>query len=174
MGEEEEGDFRYNSDGASVGEIYQNWAHNKPNNGGDKENEHFAVMGTNGKWDDWRGGQKTGETLCLKPYEEPETDPEPKNMFEDAVWAWSSVTQSQSVLSSNENLLIQMASSGYYHCKEETDCELAMNKEGRLLQSQLDNAPAEFRTLQCRVNLFIFATVILYIPLYCAKFSLNK
>jgi len=142
--EEEEGDFRYNSDGASVGGIYENWAYGKPNNGGDKANEHYAVMYTNGKWDDWRAGQKTGETLCLKPYEEPETEPEPKNMFEDAVWAWSSVTQSQSVLNSTENLLIQMASSGYYHCKEETDCELAMNKEGRLLQSQLDNAPASF------------------------------
>ena len=31
-----------------------------------------------------------------------------------------------------------------FSCKEETDCELAMNKEGLLLQSQLDNAPASF------------------------------
>ena len=44
-------------------------------------------------------------------------------------------------METNENLIIQMASSGYYGCKN--GCERAIDTV-TILQSQLDNAPASF------------------------------
>ena len=63
------------------------------------------------------------------------------SMFQNVDWVWSSVND-DSVKSSNENLLVQMASSGYYSCKN--GCRRSSDNMGGL-QNQLNNAPASFK-----------------------------
>ena len=58
-------------------------------------------------------------------------------MFKNVDWVWSSTN----VTSENSNLELQMASSGYYHCK--TGCEKSMENLPEM-QNQLNNAPASF------------------------------
>ena len=67
-------------------------------------------------------------------------------MFEEATWVWSALENSegQDFKNASENLVVQMASSGYYSCLREADCNRAVESEDLLLQSQLDNAPASF------------------------------
>ena len=58
-------------------------------------------------------------------------------MFKNVDWVWSSTN----FTSENSNLELQMASSGYYHCK--TGCEKSMDNLPEM-QNQLNNAPASF------------------------------
>ena len=58
-------------------------------------------------------------------------------MFKNVDWVWSSTN----FTTDNSNLELQMASSGYYHCK--TGCEKSMDNLPEM-QNQLNNAPASF------------------------------
>ena len=135
-----EGEWRYTSNNRLID--YTNWSFNNPNNGGNKANQHYGVMYSNGKWDDIRSDQKTGAQICIKPYV-PVTPVESVSMFQSAEWVWSSMNSaSNSVLESNENLIIQMASSGFYGCK--TGCNNPVENANDVLNTQLNNAPASF------------------------------
>ena len=61
-------------------------------------------------------------------------------MFENVEWIWSSIGH-DSVRQSNDNLAVQMASSGYYACT--TGCEESIDSKDQL-QNELNNAPASF------------------------------
>merc|ERR1712150_213040 len=56
------------------------------------------------------------------------------SMFDNVEWVWSSVGDAE-VRESNDNLAVQMASSGYYISVGDVDGEL---------DNQLNNAPASF------------------------------
>ena len=58
-------------------------------------------------------------------------------MFKNVDWVWSSTN----FTNENSNLELQMASSGYYHCK--TGCTKSMDNLPEM-QNQLNNAPASF------------------------------
>ncbi|CBY24395.1 unnamed protein product [Oikopleura dioica] len=73
---------------------------------------------------------------------------EPK-LFAD--WIWSSV-QSMKKLNNTEELELQLASSGFYECFEEGDCDYSLNGNKDKLQDQLNNAPAYFAGNIVRMN----------------------
>jgi hypothetical protein len=105
-------------------------------------NEHFAMMFAVGKWNDVRSSQRAGATMCLKPHV-PKDPVESVSMFQNVDWIWSSMdSPTNNVMTSNENLIIQMASSGFYGCKN--GCSHPMESPDILLQNQLNNAPASF------------------------------
>ena len=138
--EEVEGDFRYSSTGQSI--EYTNWFNGKPDNGRRKQNEHFTMMFAVGRWNDVRASIRTRATICLKPHL-PAPTVEPVSMFQNAEWVWSSMNStSNSVMESNENLIIQMASSGFYGCK--SGCNNPVENATDVLNKKLNNAPASF------------------------------
>lgn len=108
--EKNEGNFKYSSNRRNI--EYENWFRRRPNNG--NNNEHYAAMFSSGKWDDVNVDQRTANTICIKRH----IDHKPIqsiNMFQNAEWIWSAVTKTKTkLMNSNENLIIQMASSGYY------------------------------------------------------------
>jgi hypothetical protein len=134
--EKMEGIFRYDTNGGII--EWENWKVNEPNDF--RGAEDFTGLLDNGQWNDHHElGRMTA--VCMKPYEY-EAPREEISMFQNVEWIWSSLDENN-LRNSNENLLIQMASSGYYSCKN--GCTRSFeNEEIEVLQNQLDNAPASF------------------------------
>ena len=65
-------------------------------------------------------------------------------MFSEADWIWSSLTNDPNILSDNSNLLLQMASSGYFTCETDDDCGEESIETKTSLNETLDEAPASF------------------------------
>jgi len=111
--EDQEGEFRYFSNREEI--EYNNFPRRGPNNGGNKGDEHFVVMLKNGMWNDVNKNVRLPSTLCIKPHVPNEnTVVESVSMFQNAEWIWSSLNTNNNAMRSNEDLFIQMASSGYY------------------------------------------------------------
>ena len=62
--------------------------------------------------------QRLANVLCLREKPEnstfPYNDQSESNMFSEAEWIWSSLTDDQNILANNTNLFLQMASSGEF------------------------------------------------------------
>merc|ERR1711935_625932 len=104
-----------------------------------KNGEDFVVMLTEDReWDDAPNdfnNRRSGsvQTVCVKRTSE-FSNADYVSMFDNVEWVWSSVGDAE-VRKSNDNLAVQMASSGYYASVGDIDDEL---------DSQLNNAPASF------------------------------
>jgi len=61
-------------------------------------------------------------------------------LFQDAEWVWSS-HEMGNVTNKGFNLALSMATSGYYHCETEDECEKHFDNS---LNDQLNNAPASY------------------------------
>ena len=114
-----------------------------------KNGEDFVVMITEKReWNDAPpsgvGGHHFGphQTVCVKYLGQDSFIEEVnyKDMFDNVEWVWSSIGD-DSIRASNDNLAIQMASSGYYACK--TGCNESIDTKDQL-QNELNNAPASF------------------------------
>ena len=116
----------------------ENWKANEPNDYGSAED--FTALLSKSQWNDHRDTIRM-TAICIKPYEYEAARVE-ISMFENVEWIWSSLNEND-LINSNGNLLIQMASFGYYSC--ENGCTRSSENENiGVLQNQLDNAPASF------------------------------
>ncbi|CBY16122.1 unnamed protein product, partial [Oikopleura dioica] len=124
----------------STGEVagFHQFRHQRPPIG---QIDHYALLRQNGEWyDDMNEKRVNSRALCLAEITGDEIVEEPK-LFAD--WIWSSV-QSMKKLNNTEELELQLASSGFYECFEEGDCDYSLNGNKDKLQDQLNNAPAYF------------------------------
>ena len=105
-----------------------------------KNGEDFVVMLTEDReWNDAPNdfnNRRSGsvQTVCVKKTSE-FVNTEYLSMFDNVEWVWSSLSSDAGIRESNDNLAIQMASSGYYTSVNDIDGEL---------DAQLNNAPASF------------------------------
>jgi len=137
-----EGEFR---DSAGNLVNFTNWNPGQPDDF--RGAEDYVGMWPHGTWNDFSAESRTRETFCIRPFRESPPQVAPKSMFEEATWVWSALENDEETNLKNvsENLVVQMASSGYYSCLRETDCNRAVESDQvETLQSQLDNAPASF------------------------------
>ena len=111
--------------------------------------DHFVLMVGSGEWEDFNDKRRTNTALCVRPHEAQLARAQPLDLFLNADWLWSSMGNT----TTNEDLMVQMASSGYFQCALAGDCDLAADRpigdedetDSRAqLQKQLDNAPASF------------------------------
>ena len=106
----------------------------------------------NGQWNDVPGYWPHGnaQTVCVEQIKEEELDQVQTydDMFDQVEWVWSSLDDGD-IRQSNDNLAVQMASSGYYSCA--TGCDRSVDVMGEL-QNQLNNAPASFHGNVIRFN----------------------
>ena len=155
--EETEGQFInvYNNDNIT----YTNWDIREPNNHKTDRNpmfangENFVVFKTRGrsrgKWNDCPPDMRNPnhgsmQTVCIGLYEDVKTEEPMSSMFTNVTWIWSASKDADLDLTNNENLEIQMATSGYYDCVD--DCvNSPYNEEIEVLSNKLNNAPASFR-----------------------------
>ena len=111
--------------------------------------DHYALLRENGRWyDDMNENRVNSRALCLAEISEEELAEEPE-MF--AEWIWSAVPSIKK-LNNTEELELQLASSGFYECFDEDDCEFSLNENKNQLQDQLNNAPAYFAGNIVRMN----------------------
>ena len=107
-----------------------------------KNGEDFVVMLTDDReWNDAPNdfnsrGYGSVQTVCVKRTDEFFPVKGQLDMFENVEWIWSSLDDDK-VRESNENLAVQMASSGYYSSKDQIG-------DIDELDNELDNAPASF------------------------------
>merc|ERR1712226_1420907 len=86
--------------------------------------EDYVGMWPHGTWNDFSAESRTRETFCIRPFRESTPQVAPKSMFEEATWIWSALENAEeaNLKNATENLVVQMASSGYYSCLREADC----------------------------------------------------
>jgi len=138
-----EGEFRYYSDDAKLEEDdFQNW---RRNNFVSKPEKDYVGLIHTGKWQDYAAKDRSPKSLCLKVYEEKD-EKSYTGIFESAEWKWSSLNtdSTNGMLDDNQNLLVQMASSGYFHCTKTSTCERSLEHDHLELDGTLDIAPASF------------------------------
>ena len=112
--------------------------------------DHYALLRQNGEWyDDMNENRVNSRALCLAEIDSEEEQAEEPKLFAD--WIWSSVS-SMKKLNNTEELELQLASSGFYECFEEGDCDFSFNGNKDQLQDQLNNAPAYFAGNIVRMN----------------------
>merc|ERR1712048_908704 len=113
---EVEGEFRYFSDNQKIVEgDFTQWK--RPNFKSKGTKDYVGLM-IDGKWQEYDRKHRSPKALCIKPYEEKVEEPQKPGIFESAEWKWSSLEtdESNGMLDDNQNLLVQMASSGYFSC----------------------------------------------------------
>jgi predicted outer membrane repeat protein len=105
------------------------------------EIDHYALLHDNGEWyDDMNENRVFSRSLCLSEITDQEAAEEPK-MFAD--WIWSSVSSMKS-LDNTEELELQLASSAFYECFHEENCEFSLDENEGQLQDKLNNASPFF------------------------------
>ena len=139
-----EGAFKFEDDENRI--AFDHWRGRRPFVG---QADHFVLMYGSGEWDDFNDQRRTNTALCVRPHVAATNRPQATDLFLNADWLWSSMGNT----STTEDLMVQMASSGYFQCSDADDCDHALNRpikdedeeESRpRLQKQLDNAPASF------------------------------
>ena len=139
-----EGAFKFEDDENRI--AFDHWRGRRPFVG---QADHFVLMYGSGEWDDFNDQRRTNTALCVRPHVATTKRPQATDLFLNADWLWSSMGNT----STTEDLMVQMASSGYFQCSDADDCDHALNRpikdedqeESRpRLQKQLDNAPASF------------------------------
>ena len=107
-------------------------SHNNGNPGGD---------GQTGDAGEGQGGTDRNNFIQLVDRKANLVAPDHKHtLFQNAEWVWSSHDKGN-VDNQAFNLALSMATSGYYQCKDDDECDKYYN--GRL-QDQLNNAPASY------------------------------
>ena len=99
-----------------------------------------ALMDRKGEFEEFDDDEETDIVLCIAPHADRAERHQATDLFLNADWLWSSMGKT----SSNEDLLIQMATSGYFECVDRKNCENSSERPRKNLQKQLDNAPASF------------------------------
>merc|ERR1712113_754786 len=101
--------------------------------------EYTVGMLNNGEWHDFDRKFRTVKSICIKPFEE-RVERKSVGLFENAKWKWSSAqSENSDFMGSNDNLVIQMASSGYFHCADSAHCDRSLENENLELDPLLDN-----------------------------------
>ena len=107
------------------------------------EEGRFVLMDRKGRGRSFDEDRRIDTALCVREARQARERPQARDLFLNADWLWSSMGQT----SANKDLVVQMASSGYYQCIKEDECEKASDRSRRSrdrLQDQLNNAPASF------------------------------
>ena len=140
--EAEEGKFVFDSNLNQP--VYTNW---KRRRGPQISRElNYVAFNPQGQWNLVQGGRTTrfASVLCLREKNSEKHESFKSNMFSEADWIWSSLTDDSNILSNNSNLLLQMASSGYFTCETAVDCGEESIETKTSLDETLDEAPASF------------------------------